>query len=335
MKHWIGVDVSKAHLDVALLDEAGALLAQERISNEPKAVRALLRRWGKEFRLDKSSMLVCLEPTGHYGYRLVEELVHLAIPTWLAHPLDIKHSIGNTRGKSDSIDALRIADYARRYQDKARLVGAEALRMNKLRQLLSCRRQLVTERRRQQVRIKDTNRHMDRSLQSLFDRMSRQRIKQVDQQLVEVDGLILEFIRSDQQLNQQYQLLLSVDGVGPVLASYLLACTEGFTRFRTARQLACQAGVAPYEHTSGTSIHGRTRVSPQADQVLKTLLHMSALGVIARAGELQDYYRRKLGQGKAPMSVINAVRCKMLHRLFAVIQRGTPYVRMPLAQVIE
>ncbi|MBK8612514.1 MAG: transposase [Flavobacteriales bacterium] len=72
MKHWIGVDVSKAHLDVALLDEAGALLAQERISNEPKAVRALLRRWGKEFRLDKSSMLVCLEPTGHYGYRLVE-----------------------------------------------------------------------------------------------------------------------------------------------------------------------------------------------------------------------------------------------------------------------
>ncbi|MBK8612515.1 MAG: IS110 family transposase [Flavobacteriales bacterium] len=165
--------------------------------------------------------------------------------------------------------------------------------------------------------------------------MSRQRIKQVDQQLVEVDGLILEFIRSDQQLNQQYQLLLSVDGVGPVLASYLLACTEGFTRFRTARQLACQAGVAPYEHTSGTSIHGRTRVSPQADQVLKTLLHMSALGVIARAGELQDYYRRKLGQGKAPMSVINAVRCKMLHRLFAVIQRGTPYVRMPLAQVIE
>ncbi|MBK9287677.1 MAG: transposase [Flavobacteriales bacterium] len=163
---------------MALLDEAGALLAQERISNEPKAVRALLRRWGKEFRLDKSSMLVCLEPTGHYGYRLVEELVHLASPTWLAHPLDIKHGIGNTRGKSDSIDALRIADYARRYQDKARLVGAEALRMNKLRQLLSCRRQLVTERRRQQVRIKDTNRHMDRSLQSLFDRMSRQRIKQ-------------------------------------------------------------------------------------------------------------------------------------------------------------
>ncbi|MBK7268074.1 MAG: IS110 family transposase [Flavobacteriales bacterium] len=70
------------------------------------------------------------------------------------------------------------------------------------------------------------------------------------------------------------------------MAAHLLACTEGFTRFATARRLACQAGVAPYEHSSGSSIHGRTRVSPQADRVLKTLLHMAALGVIARAGEL-------------------------------------------------
>jgi transposase len=93
--------------------------------------------------------------------------------------------------------------------------------------------------------------------------------------------------------------------------------------------------VVPYEHSSGSSIHGQTRVSPQADRVLKTLLHMSAMGVIARAGELQDYYRRKLAEGKAPMSVLNAVRCKILHRLFAVVRRGTPYVRIPLAQVIE
>ncbi|MBL0036291.1 MAG: transposase [Flavobacteriales bacterium] len=135
MKHWIGVDVSKAHLDVALLMKPEHYWHRRGSVTSPKR-SGIMRRWGKEFRLDKSSMLVCLEPTGHYGYRLVEELVHLAIPTWLAHPLDIKHSIGNTRGKSDGIDALRIADYARRYQDKARLVGAEALRMNKLRQLL-------------------------------------------------------------------------------------------------------------------------------------------------------------------------------------------------------
>ena len=85
-------------------------------------------------------------------------------------------------------------------------------------------------------------------------------------------------------------------------------------------------------HSSGSSIQGRTRVSPQADRILKTLLHMSALGVIARPGELQDYYQRKLAQGKPPMAVINAVRCKILHRSFAVVKRGTPYLPAPLVK---
>lgn len=335
MKHWIGVDVSKAHLDLALLDGSGTVVGMERIANESRSIKALFSQWRRKYGVGKADTLVCLEPTGHYGYLLVEELLHAGMPTWLAHPLDIKHSIGSTRGKNDKVDARRIADYARRHHDKARLLGPDALGMNKLKQLLACRRQLVVDKRRHQVRIKDLNRHVDKSLRSFFDRLSRERIAQVTKQIKELEQRILEHIKADARLNEQYALLLSVDGVGPVLAAYLLASTEGFTRFATARRLACQAGVAPYEHSSGSSIHGRTCVSPQSDRVLKTLLHMSALGAIARAGELQDYYHRKLAQGKAPMSVINAVRCKILHRLFAVVKRGTPYVRMPLAQVIE
>ncbi|MBL8011775.1 MAG: IS110 family transposase [Flavobacteriales bacterium] len=335
MQRFIGIDVSKAHLDLALVDATGALLDAMRIANERQAIRKLLKQWSKEHAANKECTLACLEPTGHYGYLILEELVRSGMPTWLAHPLDIKHSIGVTRGKNDQVDARRIADYARRYQEKARLSNTRTLSMLTLKQLLTCRRQLVEDKRRHQVRVKDHNRHVDKSLRSTFDRFSRDRIAQIDEQLGILQDRILNHIRADAHLGEQYDLLLTVDGVGPVLAAYLLATTEGFTRFPSARKLACQAGVAPYEHTSGSSIHGRTRVSPQADRVLKTLLHMSALGVIARRGELQDYYHRKLAQGKAPMSVINAVRCKILHRLFAVVTRGTPYVRTPLAHVIE
>lgn len=330
MQHFIGIDVSKANLDLALLDEAGNLLATERIINERRAIRALFKRWCKELGVEPGDALACLEPTGHYGYLLLEELLEMSMPTWLAHPLDIKHSIGATRGKNDQVDARRIADYARRYQDKARFVGPGSLKINKLKQLLTCRRRLVADKRRHQVLLKDLNRHVDKSLRALFDRFSRERIVQIDKQLGQLEKQILEHIRSDRQLEHQYQLLLSVEGVGPVLAAYLLATTEGFTRFANARRLACQAGVAPYEHSSGSSVHGRTRVSPQADRVLKTLLHMSALGVIHRPGELRDYYQRKLAEGKPPMAVINAVRCKLIHRLFAVIKRGTPYIKTPL-----
>ncbi|MBK7751803.1 MAG: transposase [Flavobacteriales bacterium] len=139
----------------------------------------MLKRWHKQFGVTKANALFCLEPTGHYGYLLVEELMRAGLPTWLAHPLDIKHSIGSTRGKNDRIDAQRIADYARRHHDKARLLGPGSLRMNKLKQLLTCRRQLVTDKRRHQVRIKDLNRHVDRSLRALFDRL-RPRADQTD-----------------------------------------------------------------------------------------------------------------------------------------------------------
>ncbi len=169
----------------------------------------------------------------------------------------------------------------------------------------------------------------------MFGRFSKERITQVGEQLTELERKILAHIKAEPGLCAQYELLPTVDGVGPVLASYPLASTDGFTCCATARQLAFQAGVAPYEHSSGSSIQGRTRVSPQADRVLKTLLHMSALGVIQRAGEMQDYYRRKLAEGKPPMAVLNAVRCKVLHRLFAVVERGAPYLRTPRAQVME
>ena len=130
MERFIGIDVSKAHLDMALLDASGTLLAAQRIANERRAIRSMLKQWCKEHGVSKESALACLEPTGHYGYLLLEELLRAGLRTWLAHPLDIKHSIGATRGKNDQVDARRIADYARRYQDKARLAGPETLRMN-------------------------------------------------------------------------------------------------------------------------------------------------------------------------------------------------------------
>ncbi|MBK9699375.1 MAG: transposase [Flavobacteriales bacterium] len=100
MKHWIGIDVSKATLDVALLDERGTLTAEIKVENTTRSVKTLLRRWTKEFAPVKGEYLVCLEPTGYYGHALLEVLVELEIPTWLAHPNDIKQSIGMTRGRA-------------------------------------------------------------------------------------------------------------------------------------------------------------------------------------------------------------------------------------------
>lgn len=321
--------MSKKHLDFSLLDARGEELISTQIANDAKATQSLLNRWYKRFGVDSVNTLICMEPTGHYGYGLMETLVDIEMACWLAHPLDIKHSIGVTRGKNDQVDAKRIAQYARRFCDKARLIGPQTIRMNKLKQLIACRKRLVGDKVKHQVYLKDLNPKMDKELRAVFDHNSRQQLELLSEQIKQMDKMIARFIVSDSDLRKQYELLLSVEGIGPVLASYLLAITEGFTRFSTARKLACQAGVAPYQHRSGSSIKGKDSVSAQADKQLKTLLHMAAMNVIQRPGQLQTYYRRKLEQGKAPMSVLNAIRCKILHRAWAVVQRGTPYLKEP------
>ena len=109
-------------------------------------------------------------------------------------------------------------------------------------------------------------------------------------------------------------------------AIYLLIATKGFDVFDNWRQLASYAGVAPFPCQSGTSIHGRTKVHPLADKKLKSLLNTCTVCAVRHNRELKTYYERKVSEGKAKILVINNVRCKLLVRVFAVINRKTPFV---------
>lgn len=331
MKHWIGIDVSKATLDVALLDSTGAVAGEEQVPNTATGLKGLLRRWAKTYGLVKGDYMVCLEPTGYYGHLAMQVLVDLEVPTWLAHPNDIRASIGMTRGKNDRIDAIRIATYAWRFKDKQRLVTADQLKMNKLKQLLTKRQNYVMRKTMHQRQIKDMNKLMDKDLRAVFTRFDKAQITALTKAIKELEGMIEDAIYAEPELSKRFELLRSIEGVGLILGAHLLALTDGFTRFDTPRQLACHAGCAPFEHRSGTSIRGRARVSPHANHTLKTLLHISAVGLIRFPGEFQDYYKRKVAEGKHKLLVFNAMRNKLIHRVFAVLKRGTPYVPKPLA----
>lgn len=91
------------------------------------------------------------------------------------------------------------------------------------------------------------------------------------------------------------------------------------------RKLACYAGVAPFEYSSGTSVRGKTRVSHIANKDLKKMFHLAALVTIRKNGIMYDYYQRKVAQGKPKMAVINAVRNKLIHIMLACIKNDTIY----------
>ncbi|MCC6840143.1 MAG: IS110 family transposase [Flavobacteriales bacterium] len=328
MEHWIGIDVSSETLDFALLDSEGAQLESAQVANNSRAVLKLVGQWRKHHGVDPHKSLFCLEPTGHYTRPMLKLVVEQHWPTWLAHPVDIQKSMGMNRAKTDKVDALRIARYARTFSEKARLFTADHLRLDELKHLLSRRRHLVRTRAKYKAHMADLNRFMDQDIKGVFDRMDKRQMKVLDKLVEEVDRLIAERIAADPKTQRQYDLLRSIPGIGPQLAAHLLAITDGFVRFSDPRELACQAGVVPFERSSGSSVRGRAHVSYQANRTLKCLLHMAAMSAVQREGELKNYYDRKVAAGKNRMSVMNAVRNKLVHRACSVIRRDEPYTAL-------
>ena len=126
---------------------------------------------------------------------------------------------------------------------------------------------------------------------------------------------------------------MSIKGVGNQLATGIIIASHAGQKLRHAKAMACYAGVAPFEHKSGTSVRGRTKVSPLANKSLKTLLHRGALSAIRNNQEIKAYYERKVAEGKPKMLVINAVRNKLITRIFACIRDGRKYQKNYIRKV--
>lgn len=319
----LGVDVSKEWLDLCLIKD-GAKVWQGQIDNCKTDIRATLTSLRKSFDVTLSQMLVVMESTGVYGNLLLEVLWAKKVPTWVEHASHIKSSSGMTRGKNDAIDAERIAIYGVRFQDKARLWTPPRDVIRKLSVMASLRSRLIRAKTMLTLPMKELNSFSKPEMACLVSENSTPVIEQINERIKNIDKQIQQIIEQDAQVSRKVDQITSVKGVGMVTAVALMIETNEFTKYENAKKLACAAGVAPFEYSSGL-YKGKRHVSPRANKRIKTLLHQCARSAIAVPGELSDYYCRKVAEGKHKMSVLNAVRNKILHRIFALVRDDTMY----------
>ncbi|MBK7384939.1 MAG: transposase [Flavobacteriales bacterium] len=161
------------------------------MDNERKTVMKLMGAWRKRYGVMPERSLMRMEATGHYTLMLLNMVVAQQWRAWLAHPNDILQSMGIKRVKNDKVDALRIAQYARTFHEKARLFTAQNLKLDRLKHLITRRKHLVRSRARHRTHITDLNRYMDRQVRIEFDRMDERQIKLEDKLVAHVDDLIL------------------------------------------------------------------------------------------------------------------------------------------------
>lgn len=320
-KSFIGVDVSKLSLDVCLVTEDGEI-KNFKIDNTLKALKIFFKRITNPLNLQET--LVCAEFTGHYSNTLRGFCLDNEIALWLESGAEIKLRSGVQRSKSDKVDAERIADYALRYMDRARLQTLEDDAIAESKLLLTERDLYIKERAKYKAQLKDMGTFIKEK--SFKDRSKRlkKHITRLTKSIDEIDLVIKKLFKTE-KLAEQKKILTSIGGVGDQVAINTIIATDGFTKFKNGRKFACHIGVAPFSFHSGTSQRSRNKVSHRANKKLKTLFHMAALSAIKMKGELRDYFERKVAEGKNKMTVLNAVRAKIINRIFALIKENRKY----------
>jgi transposase len=316
----IGADLSKKTIDLYCHDTKAHLT----ISNNLPGFKSMVK-WLVYQSIQLHDVIIVMEHTGLYSY-CFEDFLHVNhVKFTKVTALEIKLSMGVVRGKSDKIDAKKIAHFGSEKKTKLTHSPPVEKDLKRLQMLMSGKNLLVKQRASLLCSIKEYQ-NIGISDKDLILKTQLAVIKELTKQIDLLEADIKLIIKSNLSLNNNYQLLTSIIGVGPVVATTTIIKTHNFERFANARKFACFCGTAPFPNESGSSIRKKTKISHLADKQMKTLLDLAARSAMQYDEELKNYYQNRLAIGKSKRSTINVIRNKIIARMFAVIKRQTPYV---------
>jgi len=317
----IGADISKKSIDFAI-HHSGIHL---KVTNDHQGFTDLIK-WMKKQKIDFSKTLIVMEHTGIYSYR-IEQFLHQKNLSFTKVPgLQIKLSMGMVRGKTDKVDAIRIARFGFEKRFDLKPVSMTDAVIERLKMLSTTKDKLVRTRASLLTSVNEYQEVCDLKNSDLIVTSQRKLIKEMSTQIHKLETEIESIMDKSPDVQNNYRLLMSIKGVGKVVALNTILKTGNFTRFIDGRKFACFCGTAPFEHSSGSSIKGRTKISHLADKGMKTLLDLAAKSAIQHDEELKQYYQNRIGKGKNKKSTINVVRNKIIYRMFAVIKRQSPFI---------
>ena len=327
--YFAGIDVSKQTVDVAFIIREGEQKTSpcwKVFDNNDHGLNQM-KTWlqQNDVPLNEDTLFV-IENTGLYHRHLANFCNKHQLRLCIENGAQVKWSLGIARGKSDKVDSRRLAVYALRFADRLKPAAVLHEGIQAIKDLITLRNRHMVQLRSLQTHLKELKLTTNVKQVKELEKIHAPLIKAVKAVIKKTEAAIAKKIAANELTQQQYKLLLSIPCIGPITASYLIACTNAFSNCSSGKQLACYCGVVPFEYQSGISIKGKHHVHKMANKNLKALLHLCALSSIKYVTELKDYFNRKVEEGKHKMSIINAIRNKLILRVFAVIKNNKPFV---------
>lgn len=311
----LGIDVSKLKFNVCLIKPDGKL-KHKVFPNTPPGFGQLLEWLSRQ---GVSRVRACLEATGTYGEPLALSLAEAGHHVSLINPAAIKAFAQSrlSRTKNDRVDAELIARFCQAQAPPAWIPPLPEVR--ELQALVRRLESLI------EMRVMEENRLSAGITVDSVRRSVEEHLAYLAQEIKRTEELIRERINSNPTLRQRSELLDSIPGIGEATAALLLSEITDIKQYRSARQVAAYAGLAPRERQSGSSVRGRTRLSKVGNARLRRALYWPAITAIRCSPFFQAWAKGLQERGKCKMSVVCAVMRKLVHLAYGVLKSGKPF----------
>lgn len=316
MKWFMGVDVSKAKFDVALLREGGKFRSKVFV-NDSGGFGAFVDWINEHAPGDPSEVHVCMEATGSYHEALACFLHDAGVHVSVVNPLLVKRfgELRRLRNKTDSADSRCLAMYCEAERPQRWLAPSTALRA--LQALVARLDTLLELRQGEASRLEVAHASVTDSIRKVM--------AELDAAIAEVKAQIKQTVDDDPDLKKRAELLESIPGLGERTIPQLLAYIGDPARFTSAKALIAYASLTPRVRQSGTSLNQGRGTHPMGHQSLKRLLYFPAM-VAGRYNPLVAvFWQRLQAQHKPGKVVVVACMHKLLRIIYGVLRTGKPF----------
>lgn len=236
--------------------------------------------------------------------------------------LEVKRGMGVAKGKNDKTDSYRIAEYALNRRHKIKITPNYDEELILLHDLLSNRNRLITDLKRLETPLAEMKEHGNKLSYDSLVKVNKAAIEGLKSSILEVEKAVNELIKTEKEWHKNIELASSVIGIGKWACLWILVYTRNFSKEFNSRNFASMAGVAPFESSSGTSIRNGSHNSHFSHKFLKGILHTAAMAAIRFNPEVKEYKQRKKKEGKKGFLVMNNIKNKIVHQVFAVVKSG-------------
>jgi transposase len=305
----LGVDISKLTFDVAWLLEGSE--KRHKFNNNLAGFNQLLSWLSK---LGVEDLHVCMEATGRYFEPLAEFLSSRGYLVSVVNAAKIKgHANAELkRVKTDSLDASLIARFCLAHNPPA-----WTPQPTEIREVQEAERYLISLKA---MRTQETNRLKAGLACASVCMQIETHIQQIDSNIAEIEKFLRSQLKKHEKQDRHFKLITSVIGVGEVTAFTWLGELGYCDTFEHARQLEAYAGLSTKKVQSGTSVHGRERLSKVGNHYLRTAFYMPAMSAIRCNPAMIEFKDRLTEHGKPPKLIVGAVMRKLLRITFAVVK---------------